>query len=350
VKPGLGVSGFDYTNYFVQSDSQKVSRQMCPGEDAKGEMVQTLHDICVDKLRAMMAARPDLAGTASAGRPLLVGLIGRGIQLSRTPAMHEREAARFGLGYAYMLVDFDQLGLKDDALPGILSAGAALGFQGFNVTHPFKQQVIPLLDRIAPEAAAIGAVNTVVYDAGRTPTATTTGHNTDCWGFAESFRQGLAGVPLRQVVQFGAGGAGAAVAYALMQLGVENLAIIDSDAARAEALATQMRAEWGERVQATAAVADALSWTDGIVNTTPVGMAKYPGMPFPAEMLRRQHWVAEIIYFPEETELLRVARELGCRNLAGTGMAIGQAVRAFELFTGRKSDMAAMAGHFAAAA
>lgn len=345
MKPGLGVSGFDYTNYFVQSSARKFSRQMCPGEDAKGEMVQTLHDICVDKLRAVMAARSDLAGMTSAGRPLLVGLIGRGIQLSRTPAMHEREAARFGLGYAYMLVDFDQLGLNDNALPGILSAGAALGFQGFNVTHPFKQQVIPLLDRIAPEAAAIGAVNTVVYDAGHT-----IGHNTDCWGFAESFRQGLNGVPLRQVVQFGAGGAGAAVAYALMQLGVENLAIIDSDAARAAALATQMRAEWGERVQAATQVADTLSWTDGIVNTTPVGMAKYPGMPFPAGALRRQHWVAEIIYFPEETELLRVARALGCRTLAGTGMAIGQAVRAFELFTGRKSDMAAMAGHFAAAA
>lgn len=304
-------------------------------------MVQTLHDICVDKLRAVMAARSDILPGQ-----LLVGLIGRGIQLSRTPAMHEREAARFGLGYAYMLVDFDQLGLDDGALPGIISAGAALGFQGFNVTHPFKQQVIPLLDRIAPEAAAIGAVNTVVYDNGQTE-----GHNTDCWGFAESFRQGLSGVPLRQVVQFGAGGAGAAVAHALLQLGAESLTLIDTDPARAEALAAHMRKAWSsDRVQATTKVADALSWTDGIVNTTPVGMAKYPGMPFPAEMLRRQHWVAEIIYFPEETELLRVARALGCRTLAGTGMAIGQAVRAFELFTGRKSDMAAMAGHFAAAA
>jgi shikimate dehydrogenase len=103
-------------------------------------------------------------------------------------------------------------------------------------------------------------------------------------------------------------------------------------------------------VQASTNIADALAWTDGIVNTTPVGMAKYPGMPFPAEYLRRQHWVAEIIYFPEETELLRMAAALGCRTLAGTGMAIGQAVRAFELFTGRKSDMAAMAGHFTAAA
>lgn len=309
--------------------------------------MQTLHDICVDKLRAVMAARPDL----SSGKPLLVGLIGRGIQLSRTPAMHEREAARFGLDYAYLLVDFDQLGLDDDALPGVLSAGAALNFQGFNVTHPFKQQVMPLLDGIAPEAAAIGAVNTVVYTSGRTPRATT-GHNTDCWGFAESFRQGLNGVPLRHVVQFGAGGAGAAVAHALLQLGTETLSIIDTVPARAAALAAHMNREWGssERVQATAKVADALAWTDGIVNTTPVGMAKYPGMPFPAEALRRQHWVAEIIYFPEETELLRAATALGCRTLAGTGMAIGQAVRAFELFSGCKSDMAAMAGHFAAAA
>lgn len=305
-------------------------------------MGQSLHEICVAKLRALTTARAYPAGR----QPLLVGLIGRGIQLSRTPAMHEREAARFGLDYAYLLVDFDQLGLKDDALPGILSAGAALGFQGFNVTHPFKQQVIPLLDSLAPEAAAIGAVNTVVYEAGRT-----TGHNTDCWGFAESFRQGLKDVPLRQVVQFGAGGAGAAVAHALLQLGVENLTLIDTDPARAETLAAHMRAAWkNDCVQATTKVADALAWTDGIVNTTPVGMAKYPGMPFAAEMLRRQHWVAEIIYFPEETELLRVARALGCRSLSGTGMAIGQAVRAFELFTGRKSDMAAMAGHFAAAA
>lgn len=305
-------------------------------------MGQSLHETCVAKLRALMAARAYPAGR----QPLLVGLIGRGIQLSRTPAMHEREAARFGLDYAYLLVDFDTLALSDDALPGVISAGAALGFQGFNVTHPFKQQVIPLLDSLAPEAAAIGAVNTVVYDAGRTE-----GHNTDCWGFAESFRQGLKDVPLRQVVQFGAGGAGAAVAHALLQLGVENLTLIDTDPDRAAALAAHLRAAWqDDRVQATTKVADALAWTDGIVNTTPVGMAKYPGMPFPAEMLRRQHWVAEIIYFPEETELLRAAKALGCRSLAGTGMAIGQAVRAFELFTGRKSDMAAMAGHFAAAA
>lgn len=304
--------------------------------------MQGYDSICLDRLRQRVGEHP----LPEMGRNgLLVGLIGRGIHLSRTPMMHEREAKRLGLPYRYLLVDFDRLDLPDDALAGILAAGSTLGFQGFNVTHPFKQRIIAHLDELVPEAAAIGAVNTVVYAGGRR-----IGHNTDAWGFAESFRQGLGDVALRQVVQFGAGGAGAAIAYALMQLGAGYLDIVDSDPHRAEVLAARMRAHWGERIRATERVDEALSRTDGIVNTTPVGMAKYPGLPFPAELIARHHWVAEIVYFPEETELLRKARELGCRTLAGTGMAIGQAVRAFELFTGRKTDMAAMANHFAAAA
>ena len=293
-------------------------------------------------LQGVIAAHP---AATPAGPSLLVGLLGRGIQASRTPAMHEREAARHGLGCRYVLVDFDRLGLADGALQAVLSAGAEIGFQAFNVTHPFKQRIIPYLDSLAPEAAAIAAVNTVVYAGGRT-----TGHNTDSWGFAESFRGGLAGAPLGKVVQFGAGGAGAAVAHALMELGVADLAVVDREADRAEALAAHLRGAWGDRLRATGDVEGALAAADGIVNTTPVGMAKYPGVPFPAERLEARHWVAEIIYFPEETELLRRARAKGCRTLAGTGMAIGQAVRAFELFTGRKPDMQAMASHFGAAA
>lgn len=304
-----------------------------------------LHETCLTLLQAAIAARP-AAAPSSPADGVLIGLIGRGIQSSRSPAMHEREAARLGLRCAYVLADFDRFGLADDALPALLSAGAAAGFQGFNVTHPFKQQVIPHLDALAPEAAAIGAVNTVVYAGGRTM-----GHNTDSWGFAESFRSGLPGAALGRVVQFGAGGAGAAVAHALLDCGVGELALVDSDPARAHALAARLQAAWsGRHIRVADSVAAALAAADGIVNTTPVGMAKYPGMPFAAELLQGRQWVAEIIYFPEETELLRVARAAGCRTLAGTGMAVGQAVRAFELFTGRKSDMAAMAGHFAAAA
>jgi shikimate dehydrogenase len=88
----------------------------------------------------------------------------------------------------------------------------------------------------------------------------------------------------------------------------------------------------------------------GVVNATPVGMAEYPGTPFPPDLLRPAQWVAEIVYFPRETELLRRARALGCRTLAGSGMAIHQAVRAFELFTGVAPDRVAMTSHFETAA
>lgn len=276
---------------------------------------------------------------------ILIGLVGRGIQASRTPAMHEREGARLGLSYTYVLIDFDQLGLPDDALGEVLAATEALGFAGLNVTHPFKQAVIAHLDALAPEAQAIAAVNTIVFTGGRT-----TGHNTDAWGFAESFRETMQDVPLRRVAQVGAGGAGAAVAYALMELGIERLTVTDSDPARAAALAGRMSLHFPGRIRAEMDVAAALAGADGVVNTTPVGMAKYPGMPFAPELLQPRHWVAEIVYFPAETELLRRARALGCHTLAGTGMAIYQAVRAFELFTGRTADRLAMAQHFEAAA
>lgn len=276
---------------------------------------------------------------------ILIGLVGRGIQLSRSPMMHEREAARLGMRCAYVLIDLDRLGLADTALGDVLEAAERLGFAGLNITHPLKQRVIAHLGGLAPEAAAIGAVNTVVFRDGAR-----TGHNTDCWGFAESFRDGMAGSAVSAVAQFGAGGAGAAVAYAMMELGASDLAVIDTDRARAEDLAERMALRFGGRVRASEDVAACLARAEGIVNTTPVGMAKYPGVPFDPAMLRPAHWVAEIIYFPQETELLRRARALGCHALAGSGMAVYQAVRAFELFTGVTPDRAAMVGHFEAAA
>jgi shikimate dehydrogenase len=274
---------------------------------------------------------------------VMVGLVGRGIQLSRTPAMHEREAARMGLVCSYVLIDFDALGLSDADLPAAIDAAASLGFHGVNVTYPFKQGVMPLLDDIAVDAAAIGAVNTVVFG------ATRAGHNTDCWGYAESFRTSMAGAPLRHVVLVGAGGAGSAVAYALIELGARRISVVDADPARAAALAGRLSGA-DISVIAPADIAAALAEADGVVNTTPVGMAKHPGAPFDTRLLDRSHWVSDVIYFPQETELLRQARAIGCRTLPGIGMAIGQAARAFELFTGRAADMTAMAGHFEAAA
>ena len=275
---------------------------------------------------------------------ILAGLIGSGIQASRTPAMHEREGAEQGLRLIYRLIDLDILRLGPEALGELLTAAERMGFSGLNITYPCKQAVVPLLDQLSPDARALGAVNTVLLKDGQR-----IGHNTDCSGFAESFRRGLPDVRRDHVVQLGAGGAGAAVAHALLAEGVGRLAISDTDTPRAEALATDLAARFGAgRAVVVGDLAAEVAAADGLVNCTPVGMAKLPGTPLPVALLRPALWVAEIVYFPLETELLRAARAIGCRTLDGGGMAVFQAVGAFRLFTGLEPDAARMQRHFAA--
>ncbi len=276
-------------------------------------------------------------------RGVLVGLIGAGIQASRTPALHEVEGAAQGLRYLYKLIDIERLGLGAEALPELLAAAERMGFAGLNITHPCKQTVIPLLDDLSDDARALGAVNTVVLRDGRR-----IGHNTDWWGFAEGFRRGLPGAALRRVVQFGAGGAGAAVAHAALTLGVADLVLVDVEPSRALTVAEGLRARFGaDRVRVATDAADAVAGADGVINATPIGMAKYPGTPLPTGLLRPEMWVAEIVYFPLETELLRAARARGCRTLDGGRMAVFQAVEAFRLFTGIAPDAERMLRHFA---
>jgi shikimate dehydrogenase len=273
---------------------------------------------------------------------ILAGLIGAGIQASRTPALHEHEGDAQGLRYLYQLIDLDQLRLDSTALPDLLQAAERMNYTGLNITFPCKQAVIPLLDELSPEARGIGAVNTVVLKDGKR-----VGHNTDCLGFAEGFRRGLTDAARERVVQMGAGGAGAAVAHALLSEGVRQLTIFDVDRERAESLANNLNQHFGaSRAQAGRDLPGALAQADGLVNTTPMGMAKLPGSPVPAGLLRREMWVAEIVYFPLETELLRDARALGCRTLDGGNMAVFQAVKAFELFSGVVPDAQRMLEHF----
>ncbi len=274
---------------------------------------------------------------------ILVGLIGAGIQASRTPAMHEREGAEQGLRYSYRLIDLDKLGAGADALPDLIANAERDGFAGLNITYPCKQLVIPLLTELSTDARVLGAVNTVVLRDGQR-----VGHNTDWWGFAESFRRGMAGAKLDRAVQLGAGGAGAAVAHAALTLGIGHLTIFDIEQGRAEQTAAGLALRFGEgRVAAGADLPNAIEQADGLIHATPTGMVKLPGLPLPAALLRPQLWVAEIVYFPLETELLRTARQLGCRTLNGGGMAVFQAVEAFRLFTGITPDAERMSRHFA---
>lgn len=285
------------------------------------------------------------AAPTTAPRPsLLAGLIGYGIQGSLTPAMHEQEGAAQGLRYVYRRIDLQALGLDAGALPELLTAAERLGFNGLNITFPCKQAIIPHLHELSEDAAALGAVNTVVLRDGRR-----FGHNTDASGFAEGFRRGLPDVQRRRVVQVGAGGAGSAVAHAAMRLGVTQLTIFDSEPGRAMQVAADVAARFGAgRAVAGTDLAEALATADGVINTTPVGMAKFPGTPVPPSLLRQELWVAEIIYFPLQTQLLHEARARGCRTLTGGGMAVFQAVDAFRLITGAEPDPNRIQRHFAA--
>jgi shikimate dehydrogenase len=276
-------------------------------------------------------------------RLVQVGLIGAGIQASRSPHLHECEARASGFACSYRLFDFAELHVGVEALPQLLTSAQERGFAGVNITHPCKQAVIPLLDELSADAGAIGAVNTVVFAAGRR-----IGHNTDCSGFAESFRRGLAGVARDRVVLLGAGGAGSAVAMAALNLGVGRLRIHDVDAARASTLAERLQRRFdATRIGSVNDLAAAMADADGLIQATPIGMLGHPGLPLPIELLRPSHWVAEIIYFPLETELLKSARRLGCRTMDGGGMAVFQAAEAFRLFTGVTPDAERMLRDFA---
>lgn len=276
---------------------------------------------------------------------LLAGLIGRGIARSRTPEMHMAEAAAQGIRGVYRIIDVDALPDADQSIGTLVHAAEVSGFDGLNITYPFKMEVIAHLDELSANAAAVGSVNTVVFRNGRR-----FGHNTDHWGFAESFRQNMTGAAREQVLLVGAGGAGVAVAHALADCGTEHLRIFDVDAGRADRLARQVAANRpGLKAEPVAAIDErATGELSGIVNATPVGMAKLPGSPFPLALLRPDIWVADIVYFPLETELLAGARRLGCCTLPGSGMAVFQAVRAFELFTGRAADPLRMRATFEA--
>ncbi|WP_077488753.1 shikimate dehydrogenase [Sinomonas mesophila] len=277
----------------------------------------------------------------------LAGLIGDGVTPSLTPPLHEREGSEHGLLYLYRPIDIAALGLAPGSVGELVRAARNLGFNGLNITHPCKQLVLAHLDEVDADAARLGAVNTVVIR----PDGTTVGHNTDWSGFLSAFRAGLPGAALGRVVQLGAGGAGSAVAYALLTAGVEHLSIVDVAPERAaERTAELARLFPAASVEArtTAELAPLLEDADGVVHCTPIGMAAHPGTPFDTSLLTPRHWVADIVYRPIETQLVRDARAAGCRVLDGGRMAVGQAVDAFRIFTGLEPDAERMREHFLA--
>lgn len=275
-------------------------------------------------------------------RALLCGLIGAGIQRSLSPALQEEEARHHGLRLHYQLIDLDAAGAGAEALPGLIAAVRIMGFVGLNITYPCKQSVIPLLDALSDEAQAIGAVNTVVREGERL-----VGYNTDGSGWSWGFQRALPDADLSCVVLLGAGGAGSACADAVLRLGAQKVVVVDQVATRALALTARLNNHFeGRRASTAADVAAALHGASGLIQATPVGMAKMPGMPLPEALLKPSMWVSEIVYVPLETALLKAARRIGCPTADGGHMNVGQGVRGFKLFSGLDADVARMDAHF----
>ena len=252
--------------------------------------------------------------------------------------------ASAGIDGYYHLMDVDRL--PGRSLPSLFEAARTAGFAGLNITYPFKQDVIPLLDAVDPQAAEVGAINTVRF----APDGRATGYNFDRAGFRRSFEQGLgaASADGKTVVMIGAGGAGRAVAFALMDLNVATLVIHDRDSGRAEALCRDVAKVFGPQCcRVTDDPAKDIAFADGVANATQVGMQGFSGNPVPVGALKASHWAADVIYTPIQTEFLRAAAAKGARTLNGSGMCIYQAVEAFRLLTGLEADAARLNRAFA---
>ncbi len=268
-------------------------------------------------------------------RRALLGLIGAPIAHSAAPAMHEAAGAATGIRVHYQLIEVP--GADAALLRTLLEAVRKMGFAGVNVTFPYKEAVLPLLDAIAPEAAPIGAVNTVVARDGKL-----TGHNTDTTGFAAAITEDIPAPAAGPVALIGAGGVGRAAGFALARLGVPDLRILDQDPARAAGLARDL----GGGARAETDLAAALAGAAGVVNATPVGMLPNRDSPVPPALLRADLWVADVVYHPLMTPLLVAARAAGARIVTGRALTIHQAADAFALFPGARPPLAPLGAAF----
>src|SRR5580692_1762615 len=261
----------------------------------------------------------------SSNRRILTGLLGAPIAQSAAPAMHERAAEALELRCHYQLIEVAGAGREE--LKALLEGVRRLGFAGINVTFPYKEAVLDLLDDLSPGAAQIGAVNTVVVRDRRL-----IGYNTDTTGFARAVSQLVTASAHGAVAVIGAGGAGKAIAFALTSLGVTDLRIFDCEHAKAAHLAARL--EGHATARAAYSVEEALRGVVGVVNGSPVGMLPSLGTPVPDGLLHGGLWVADAVYSPLWTPLLTAARASGATVMTGRDLAIYQAADAFELFTG----------------
>ena len=279
------------------------------------------------------------------GATIRLGLIGDNIARSRSPALHVLAGQLTGLPVTYDRLIPRDLGRDFEA---VFEDARKSGYRGLNITYPYKERVVPLLRVPDPRVARLGAVNTVVFtDAGPE------GHNTDWSGFTAAYRGRLGERPAGAVCMVGAGGVGRAVAFALLELGVTELRLVERELPRAEALARALRAAApGLPVHATGNVTEGTAGAAGLINCTPVGMVGHEGTPVPRELMAGATWAFDAVYTPPDTRFLRDAAAEGLGIVSGEDLFFYQGLHAFEVFHGRPIEearlRAAMAGEAAA--
>lgn len=269
------------------------------------------------------------------GHTGLLCLLGSPVAHSISPEMHNEACRILDLDYEYLAFDVKPLHLET-AVRGLVT----LGVRGFNLTMPDKNDMALLADELSPAAKISGAVNTVVNDNGRL-----TGHTTDGIGWMRSALDAGVDPVGKKMVQLGAGGAGTAI---LVQAAIDGVKEIDVFNAhdgfwpRVENIVAQLNAE----TKCTVRLHDlknmdelkpCLQGADILLNTTPVGMSRIPGCLIPDPSYFHEGLVvADVIYEPKETELLKMAREAGLKTFNGMYMLLYQGAASFELWTGKK--------------
>ena len=268
------------------------------------------------------------------GTTIRLGLIGDNIAASQSPRLHEIAGRLCGLTVTYERLVPPQ---RNQTFEEVFAFCGAEGFAGINVTYPYKERVVGMLDVADPAIRKIAACNTVLFGAGMPR-----GFNTDFTGFVLGTAFGRDAEPGR-VAMIGAGGVGKAVAFGLVELGCRHLNLFDRDQARAEGLAAAVRQAAPDlTVEVASSAEEAVEGTDGLINCTPLGMVGYAGSAVPESGLSRARWAFDAVYTPVDTEFLLAAKAAGLSIMSGYELFFFQGVDAFRLFTGQDVDQAAL--------
>jgi shikimate dehydrogenase len=269
----------------------------------------------------------DQSGTET----IRLGLIGDNIARSQSPYLHELAGRLTGLSVRYDRLIPREIGKDFEA---VFADARAAGYRGLNITYPYKERVVPLLTVPDPQVKALGAVNTVIFEAEGPQ-----GYNTDWSGFMAGYAHALGDRAPGPVCMVGAGGVGKAVAFGLLSLGLDDLRLVERDLPKAEALAEALRQAAPDlAVTVTGDVAEGTAGAAGLVNCTPVGMVGYDGTPVPRDLMAGAEWVFDAVYTPVDTRFLTDAAAEGLAVMSGYELYFYQGLHAYAIFHGRPID------------